>query len=68
MKMISLTDYLIKKYGYTKSRIKKLYKYKEVYVNDKLVKYDTDINHNLNEGKVKCIGVSNYDRRGKGSS
>ena len=44
--MISLTDYLIKKYSYTKSRIKKLYKYKEVYVNDKLVKMDTLINDN----------------------
>lgn len=42
--MISLTDYLIKKYNYTKSRIKKLYKYKEVFVNDKLIKYDTLIN------------------------
>ncbi len=44
--MISLTDYLIKKYSYTKSRVKKLYKYKEVYVNDKLVKMDTLINEN----------------------
>ena len=44
--MISLTDYILKKYGYTKSKIKKLYKYKEVYVNDKLVKYDTEIDEN----------------------
>ena len=44
--MISLTDYILKKYGYTKSKIKKLYKYKEVYVNDKLIKYDTEIDEN----------------------
>lgn len=59
--MISLTEYLIKKYSFTKSKVKKLYKYKEVFVNDKLVKMDTLINENdkVEIKKTKEVVLSN---------